>query len=211
FLYRAVNAGTAEVPFALSLVLVSCAFLDVREAPARPAVARLFFASLLCVSTKQEGTLFVLLLAASMWPKRRRAVWALVVPPVVHWALLYLLRGPQTRRDFDLTLFEPGRWMELPPLFAKVLGRILGTEALLAWVPLLAIGLFLLVTRRGIGDRLLPVFLLQIFCYAVAFTVSSFDPMYAIDGAFRRIALTLFPAFTLVLCARLEKRRREPT
>ena len=209
FLYRAVNAGTAEVPFALSLVLVSCAFLDVLEAPARPALARLFFASLLCASTKQEGTLFVLLLAASIWPKRRRAVWALVVPPVVHWALLYLLRGPQTRRDFDLTLFEPRRWMELPPLFAKVLGRILGTEALLAWVPLLAIVLFLLVTRRGIADRLLPVFLLQILCYAVAFTVSSFDPMYAIDGAFRRIALTLFPAFTLVLCARLDSRLEE--
>ncbi|MDQ5859188.1 MAG: hypothetical protein M3542_13055 [Acidobacteriota bacterium] len=211
FLYRAVNAGTAEVPLALALVLVSCAFLDVLDRTTRPAIARLLVASLLCVSMKQEGTLFVLLLAAVMWPKRRRAVWALVVPPVVHWALLYVLRGPQTRRDFDLTLFGPRRWMELPPLFAKVIGRILGTEALLAWAPLLAIALFLVVTRRGIADRLLPVFPLQIFCYAVAFSVSSFDPMYAVDGAFRRIALTLFPAFTLVLGARLSPSRGAPT
>ncbi|HZI66847.1 MAG TPA: hypothetical protein VFF17_09815 [Thermoanaerobaculia bacterium] len=209
FLYRAVNAGTAEVPFALTLVLVCGAFLDVRNDPTRPAVVRLVVASLLCASTKQEGTLFVLLLAAAMWRSRRRAVWALVVPPVVHWALLYVLRGPQSRRDFDLTLFEPRRWMELPPLFAKVLGRILGTEALLAWVPLVGIALFFAVTRRGIADPLLPVFLLQIFCYAVAFSVSSFDPMYAIDGAFQRIALTLFPAFTLVLGARLGSRPQE--
>ena len=211
FLYRAVNAGTAEVPLALSLVLVSCAFLDVRDGPSRPAIARLFAASLLCVSTKQEGTLFVVLLAALMWPRRRRAVWALVVPPVVHWALLYALRGPQTRRDFDLTLFMPRRWMELPPLFAKVMGRILGTEAVLAWVPLLAIVVFLVVTRRGIADPLLPVFLLQVLCYAVAFSVSSFDPMYAVDGAFRRIALTLFPAFALILGARLGPFQHVPT
>jgi hypothetical protein len=204
FLYRAVNAGTAEVPFALALVLVSCAFLDVRNDATRPAVARLVAASVLCVSIKQEGTLFVALLAALMWPRRRRAVWALVVPPVVHWGLLYLLRGPQTRRDFDLTLFGPGRWTELAPLFAKVIGRILGTEALLAWVPLVAILLFFLVTRRGIADALIPVFLLQILCYAVAFSVSSFDPMYAVDGT-----LTMFPAFALVLGARLDSRPRE--
>lgn len=208
FLYRAVNAGTAEVPLALSLVLVSCAFLDVLDSPTRPGIARLLVASLLCVSIKQEGTLFVVLLAAAMWPRRRRQVWALLVPPVIHWSLLYFLRGPQTRRDFDLTLFGPQRWMELPPLFVKVIGRILGTEALLAWLPLLAIALVLLVTRRGIADRLLPIFPLQILCYAVAFSVSSFDPMYAVDGAFRRIALTLFPAFTLVLCARLQNPAR---
>lgn len=210
FLYRAVNAGTAEVPFALSLVLVSCAFLDVLHGATRPAIARLFAATLFCVSIKQEGTLFVVMLAAAMWPRRRRAVWALAVPPVVHWGLLYVLRGPQTRRDFDLTLFGPERWSELPPLFAKVIGRILGTEALLAWLPLLAIALFLVVTRRGIADPLLPIFPLQILCYVVAFTVSSFDPIYAVEGAFRRIALTLFPAFTLVMCARLEHGRREP-
>ncbi|MEO8348108.1 MAG: hypothetical protein ABI610_04295, partial [Acidobacteriota bacterium] len=93
FLYRAVNAGTAEVPLALALSLVSCAFLDVLDRPTRPAIARLLVASLLCVSTKQEGTLFVVLLAAAMWPRHRRAVWALVVSPVVHWALLYVLRG----------------------------------------------------------------------------------------------------------------------
>jgi hypothetical protein len=93
-------------------------------------------------------------------------VAALVIPPSLHWALLYLLRGNQTRRDFDMTLFEPRRWMELPPLFAHVVGRMLGTEARQAAVALLAILVYFLATRRGILDSLLPVFAVQLICYA---------------------------------------------
>jgi hypothetical protein len=210
FLYRAVNAGTAEVPFALGAVLAAGAALDFLEADSRSARARLAAAALFCASLKQEGSLFVLLLAAMVWWRargspargRRAAALLLCVPPAVHWGLLYLLRGSQTRRDFDLTLFEPRRWLELPALFLLVATRMLGTEARGAIVSLAAIALYLLVTRRGIADPLLPVFAAQILCYAVAFSVSSFDPLYAIEGAFRRITMTLFPAFTLVLCAR---------
>jgi hypothetical protein len=206
-LYRAVNAGTAEVPFAFAVVLVSCAFLDTVLGGFPASRARLFCASLFCVSIKQEGTLFVGLLALSLlFRRRRRDAGVLLAAPLLHWGALYLLRGPQTRRDFDLTLFEPGRWKELPQLFATVVGRMLSTEAVLAWIPLSAIGLFLLVTRRGVADPLLPIFPLQILAYAIAFSVSSFDPIYAVEGAFRRIALTLFPALTIVLCARLPAR-----
>ena len=204
-LYRAVNAGTAEVPFAFAVVLVSCSFLDAVLGGLPTARARLFCASLFCVSMKQEGTLFVGLLAvALLFRRRRRDAGVLLAAPLLHWGALYLLRGPQTGRDFDLTLFEPGRWKELPHLFATVAGRMLSTEALQAWIPLSAIGVFLIVTRRGVADPLLPIFPLQILCYAIAFSVSSFDPIYAVEAAFRRIALTLFPALTIVLCARLQ-------
>lgn len=213
FLYRPANAGTAEVPFALGLVLVCCAAADVLRSDTRPgaaAFARLGVAGFFCACLKQEGTLFVFLLAAALWwalrgaPSRLRrlSTLALVVPPSLHWLALYALRGNQTRRDFDLTLFEPRRWLELPALFALVVGRMLTTEARQNAVALLAIAAYLLVTRRGSLDALLPVFAVQLLCYAVAFSVSSFDPMYAIDGAFRRIVMSLFPAFTLVLCAR---------
>ncbi len=212
FLYRPANAGTAEVPFALGLVLVSCAAGDfLRGDTGRAAISRLAVAATYCACLKQEGTLFVFLLAAALWWSSRRgpararglATAALVVPPSLHWALLYLLRGAQSRRDFDMTLFEPRRWMELPPLFTLVVGRMLGTEAREVAPALAAIAAYLLVTRRGILDRLLPVFALQLVCYAVAFSVSSFDPMYAINGAFRRIVVTLFPAIALVLAARV--------
>ncbi len=213
FLYRPANAGTAEVPFALGLVLVCSAAGDALGPDDRMSggsLARLALAGFFCACLKQEGTLFALLLAAVLWwllrrgPARPRwlAMAALSIPPSIHWAALYVLRGSQTRRDFDMTLFEPRRWLELPPLLALVLGRMVGTEARQSAVAVGAIAAYLLVTRRGILDPLLPVFGAQLACYAVAFSVSSFDPMYAIDGAFRRIVMSLFPAFTLVLCAR---------
>lgn len=202
-LYRAVNVGTAEVPFAFSVVLASTAFLDSLSDRSREIVGRLAVASLFCVSIKQEGWLFVGLLAIALAVRR---LWvpavALVAPAVVHWSLLYLLRGPQTRRDFDFAFFRPDHWGELIPRFFHVLGRMVGTDAAAAWLPLLAIVLYLAVTRRGLADPLLPILPLQILCYAIAFSVSSFDPLYAVEGAFRRIALTLFPALMLVLCAR---------
>jgi hypothetical protein len=210
FLYRPANAGTAEIPFALGLVLACSAAIDFLKEDRTSSALRLALASLFCASLKQEGALFVLLLAVVLAIHARRgdarrlrgALAALLLPVVAHWIALYLARGNQTRRDFDFTLLEPRRWAELPALFGLVLGRfarIGWTEAL---VPILAIAVFFLVTRRGIGDALLPVFPVQILVYAIAFTVSSFDPLYAIDGAFRRIAMTMFPAFTLVLCAR---------
>ena len=207
-LYRAANAGTAEIPFAFSAVLVSTASLDALSRRSRGILVRLAVASLFCVSIKQEGWIFVSLLAAALWLRRR---WipglALVAPAALHWSLLYLLRGPQTRRDFDFAFFQPRHWAELVPRFFQVLGRF-GAEALAAWLPLLAIMLYLAVTRRGFADPLLPVLAIQILCYAVAFSVSSFDPMYAVDGAFRRIATTLFPSLTIVLASRLEESRR---
>ena len=210
-LYQAVNVGTAEVPCALAFVLVGCALLDFLEGASTARLARLAAASLFCVSIKQEGSVFVLFSAALLFVRLRRhpdrswrgGVAALLAPLVAHSGLLRILSGPQARRDFDFTLFLPHRWPELPALFATVIGRLVGTEARLALIPLLAIAGYLLVTRRGIGDSLLPVFAAQIACYALAFSLSAFGPIYAIDSAFRRLALTLFPAFALVLGARI--------
>lgn len=211
FLYRPANAGTAEVPFALSLVLLVSAAVDYARRDGASSLWRLAAASVFCAVLKQEGTLFVFLVAGALWLRLRPvdaragrlAAAALALPASTHWVALYLLRGNQTRRDFDFTLFTPGRWLELPPIFASVVGRMLGTEGRQALAAILSIAVYLVVTKPGIGDFLLKVFAIQMLFYAVAFTVSSFDPMYAIDGAFRRITMSLFPAFALVLCTRL--------
>ena len=211
-LYHPVNAGTAEIPFALGAVLAACAFLDVRDRNIPQARGRLALAALFCASTKQEGTLWIALLAVLFlvthgirgWKREDwKAIGALVAPLALHGSLLYLLRGPQSSRDFDLRLFEPSRWPELLSRFAAVGARIATTEIHEAALPLAAIALFLLVTRRSFADVLLLAIGAQIFFYCLAFSVSSFDPMYAVDSALRRLVLTLFPALTLVLAARL--------
>lgn len=212
-LYHPVNAGTAEVPFALGAVLMACAFLDLLERDGRDARVRVAVAALFCAAAKQEGTLWAALLGLTFLFLRRRhgrrrgtmlSAAAFALPPAAHWILLFLLRGPETRRDFDFHFFEPGGWAALAHRFADVVQRVATTEAREAAVPLAAIVLFLLVTRRSLADAILPALTVQIVFYFLAFSVSSFDPMYAVDGAFRRIALTLFPALTLVLGARLD-------
>ncbi len=210
-LYRAVNAGLAEIPLAFALVLASSAFFDALGTGSRSAMTRLFLASLLCAWIKPEGTLFVLLLAGVLWVRQRTRLvdtwksggWALVVPPVLHSSLMFFLCRPIPPRDFDPTFFEPRRWSELMSRFGIVVARILDTELVPAWVPVLAIGLFLLVTRRGLTDPLLAVFALQILGYVAAFSISSFDPIWKVDSCFQRIVATLFPASALVLGARV--------
>jgi len=214
-LYRAVNAGLAEIPLAFALVLGSCAFFDSLETGSRPAMTRLFLASLLAAWTKPEGTLFVLLLAGTLFLRRRlRPVetwksggWALVVPPILHASLMLLFARPIPPRDFDPTFLEPRRWSELLSRFGMVLARILGTYVLPVWVPVLAIGLFFLFTRRGLADLLLPVLVLQVLGYVAAFSISSFDPIWKVDSCFQRLVATLIPPFALVLGARVGREK----
>lgn len=210
-LYRAVNAGLAEVPLAFALVLASCAFFDVLETGSRLAMARLFLASLFAAWAKPEGALFVLLLAGVLCVRQRfRFVnawksggWALVVPPILHAGLMYFLCRPLPQHDFDPTYLEPRRWSELLSRFGVVLGRILTTQVPAFWIALLAVGLFLLLTRRGLADALLPVLALQGLAYLAAFAISSADPIWKVDSCFQRIAATLLPVLFLVLGARV--------
>jgi hypothetical protein len=210
-LYHAGNAGLAEIPLAFALVMASGAFFDARESGSRSATTRLFLAALLSAWTKPEGALFVLLLAGVLWVSRRFRIvetwksggWALVVPPILHASLMFFLARPTPPRDFDPTFFEPRRWSELLSRFGSVLARILGAELLHVWIPVLAIGLFFLTTRRGLADPLLAVFALQILAYLAAFSISSFDPMWKVDSCLQRIVATLLPPFALVLGARL--------
>ena len=210
-LYRAVNAGLAEVPLAFALVLASCAFFDVLETGSRSAMARLLVASLFAAWSKPEGALFVLLLAGVLCVRRRfRLVhawksggWALVVPPILHTGLMHFLARPLPQHDFDPTFLEPRRWTELLSRFGIVLGRIVGTVGAGAWIALLAVVLFLLLTRRGLADSLLAVLALQFLAYIAAFAISSADPIWKVDSCFQRITATLVPALFLVLGARL--------
>jgi hypothetical protein len=210
-LYGAANSGLAEIPLALGLVLVSGAFLDVLQAGSRSAMARLFLASLFAAWCKPEGALFVLLLAGVLVVRRRFHLarawksggWALVVPPVLHAGVMHFFGRPLPQHLYDPTFLEPRRWAELLSRFGIAFGRILGTQAPGFWISLIAVGLFLLLTRPGLADLLLAVLALQILGYLTAFSISSFDPIWRVDSGFQRIAATLLPVLVLVLGARV--------
>ncbi len=211
FLYGPANVGTAEIPLALAAVLAATAASDfVAAAPAMDA-PRLAAAALFAASLKEEGGLFAVLLAAAIGLKlraagaaRRAAVGAaaLLVPVALHGLLEMLARGHRSSRDFDVALLAPGRWAEIPPRLSAALARAVSADVLPSVVPLLAVAVFLIATKPGSGDWLLPVFAAQLAAYLAACTLSTFGPAYAVDSALARIAMTLFPAFTLVLAAR---------
>jgi hypothetical protein len=209
FLYAPANVGTAEIPLALAAVLVATAASDFVAASAGASVPRLAVAALFAASLKEEGALFVVLLAVATGLKptagtARRAVGAaaLLVPVALHGLLEVLARGHRSSRDFDVGLLTHGRWAEIPPRLSAALARAVSVDVLPSMVPILAVAVFLLATKPGSGDWLLPVFAAQLAAYVAAFTLSAFGPAYAVDAALARIAMTLFPAFTLVLAAR---------
>jgi hypothetical protein len=210
FLYGPPNVGTAEIPFALASVLAAIAASDFLRDDAAGQTPRLAAAALLATSVKQEGALLAVLLAAAVWLKlrtaqRRRArigALALVLPVALHGILGTMLRGHRASRDFDFGLLSPGRWGELPARFGTALGRLFAADILPASVPLLAIAVFLIATRRGSEDWLLSVLAAQLFGYVAAFALSAYGPAYAVDAAFARIATTLFPVLALIIGAR---------
>ncbi|MBC8645884.1 MAG: hypothetical protein H7X85_01875, partial [Thermoanaerobaculia bacterium] len=209
-LYRAGHVGMADIPLAFGLVLLSCAFLDAREASSASVHVRLALASLFCAATKQEGLVYVVLLAATWLVARQRvdsagraaALAVLLLPAAIHWVVLRAARGPLRNRDFDWTLLAPGRWPELFERLGEVGVRVLTVEAGGAAVGLLAIAVLLISTRRGPEDLLLLPMTAQVLVYAAIGALSSFGAVWLVQTSFARIVSALFPPFALVLGAR---------
>jgi hypothetical protein len=209
-LYRASNAGTAEVPLAFAFVLAATACLDAMERDTGPARLRLLIASHLCASFKQEGALFAGLLALALlirWLARRDRsspipALCLLLPVALQAVGLRVLAGTIPRRDFDFTLLAPARWSEWIARCLEVFRHLFRVELAAAAVPAAALLLFLLSSRRRREDILLPVLLAQTAAYAMAASLSAFGPAWGLESAFSRTTITLVPALVLVLGAR---------
>ena len=200
-LYSLESLGGAEIPLALGFVLAATALLDALERETAGACARLLLASLFCSATKAEGTLFVLLLLASLLarslrgrPVPRVAALALFLPAGLHAAGMGLLLGKVP---------GPGIGRALPSLsrLGEAGLEVVGTQALTAALPLLALGLLLLVSARGIADPLLPPLTLQLLAAAFFGSVAG-RSVWEAQLAFGRAALPLLPIVALVAAAR---------
>jgi hypothetical protein len=209
-LYSAANAGTAEVPMAFAFVLVVAAVFDVIESGSSSAQLRMLVAAMLSATIKQEGSLFLLLLALCLLGRgvvrghRLSAASSLylLLPLIVQAGSLRLLRGPALRRDFDFTLLEPGHLGQWLGRWREVLAHLVGVEVSAAAVPLAGLLLFFLFSRRRPEDALLPVLGAQVLAYAVAASLSAFGSAWALETAFARTSIALLPALALVVGAR---------
>lgn len=166
-------------------------------------------ASVLCVTIKQEGSLFVALLALWLVGREIRsqrashASWLFfALPSLVQAAVLRALRGPVARRDFDLTLLAPRRLPEWLGRWREVLVHLARVEIAAAALPLMGLVLFLVLSRRRGEGPLLVVLAVQTGAYAAAASLSVFEPAWGLESAFARTTLALVPALALVLGAR---------
>jgi hypothetical protein len=208
-LYAPVNIGTADIPLALGIVLLSTALLDAFETDSLAPDARLAVAALFCAGMKSEGALLCAL-AALVWRlfrsqrrARSSAFLAVLVPPVVYLALLRWIRGRVPARDFDFALLTPLRWSEWLSRVGEAIARIVGVEFVAAAVPLVALLLLAYATDAGFADRLLLLLGLQLAFYVLACSVSTFGVAWIVDTSFGRIASALGPALALVVGARV--------
>jgi hypothetical protein len=218
-LYAPPTVGTAEIPMALSMTLVSTAFLDLLERDCVEARIRLCLAATLAAATKAEGSLFVLLLLVPVVAYRHRiartlasaAAACLVLPVLSHALVLRFLRGSVPGRSTDWSLLEPGRWVELAERLGKVAVRLFRIEVLGGALALFALAVFLAVTRRSFADLLLLPVCLLILAYAFAAALSRFDPVWQVASAFARITVTLFPVAAVILGGRMTATFSAPT
>ena len=209
-LYRAGHVGMADIPLAFGLVLLSCAFLDARDASSASVRVRLALASLFCAATKQEGLLFVVLLAVTWLLASRRAdpagrtgtLAALLLPATLHWLLLRAAVGQVNHRDFDASLLLPGRWPELAGRAAEVAHRLVTVQIAGAALAVMAIALFLALTPRGRADLLLVPLVAQTLIYAGVASLSVHGAVWHAQTSFARTVAALFPVAAIVLVAR---------
>lgn len=209
-LYRGANAGMAEVPISFAFVLIATAWLDLLEAETVGVRLRLIVGSVLCVTLKQEGTLFVALLALwlllrSLLRRRRLPLVAwlcLALPPLIQAAALRLLRGRVLRRDYDFSLLAPERWSQWLEHWRGVLAHLARVQLVAAAIPLTALVVFFFFSSRRRQDAVLPILLFQTAAYATAASLSLFGPAWGVESAFVRTTLALVPTLALVIGAR---------
>jgi len=216
-LYQPVNAGTGEIPLALGFLLLGTAYLDSLEPGRENApLVRLAIASLYCAATKQEGALFVVVLAASLAISSLRrkprtllprdllkCELVLLLPLVAHAALLRMMRGSVTRRAFDLSLIRPGRWPEWWQRIAQTLSHIARIEVPQTSVAIGALLTLLLLTKAGRSGILLGSVLAQIAVYIVIMSLSALGVDWLISASFGRLVETLVPLILLITVERL--------
>ncbi len=217
-LYSAFHTGLADIPLSFVLLLLGTSLTDVIDGTDPGAARRLALASLLAVSTKNEGLFAVItslvIAAASLRGERRaRAMAALLLPAAAVLVLHRAVAGGAGLKDFDFGFLAPPRWGALLGRQAEALG-VAAREVALPALPGLAAAtmIFLAGRRTPAADRLLLLAGASAAAYVLlpGFAVlpgqPDLGPPWLVRTALARTCASLAPLVAAGLAARLPGR-----
>jgi hypothetical protein len=211
-LYSSFLTGMADVPYSLLALLFGVALADALERTDPLAVRRLALATVLAVSTKNEGTLLAaagafLCLAPRGWARRasRGAAAAIVAPAVLLLLAGRLWKGALPLRDFDLALLGPTLILELLPRFAEAIHTAFREVILPSWPGILCIAVLIAAGRSApAGNRLLALAILCCLAYLLAPSLAVLGPDWLIRTSFARTVCALAPLAAAAIASRLK-------
>jgi hypothetical protein len=211
-LYSGFLTGMAEVPFSFGALLFGTALVDALDRIDPFARRRLVLATVLVVSTKNEGLLLALVgLLIALFSRvrfrsvRKGAVVAVAVPALLLLLAGRLWKGNPPFRDFEFAYLGPTLIMELLPRVAEAIHTAVGEVILPSWAGLACVlVLFATGGRSSAGDRLLVLSGVCALAYALLPALAVLGPAWLIRASFARIVCALAPVSAAALTLRLK-------
>lgn len=211
-LYSAFHTGLAEIPLSFVILLFGESFVDVLDGTDPRAPLRLALATVLAVSTKNEGVMLVAAGALICLLSGRRARSALprvfaaaVVPATVLVVIGRLWKGPLPLAAFEFGYLGPPLVYELLPRVREAVHTALFEVILPAWPGLLSLAALIAAGRGSpAGTRLL---VLGSFCaaaYLLLPALAALGPDWMIRTSFARTTSALAPLAAAGISLRLK-------
>jgi hypothetical protein len=200
-LYSAFHTGLAEVPLSFVILLFGESLVDVLDRTDARAALRLALASVLAVSTKNEGLMLVaagVLICLLSGRKARSAfpsVFAAAVgPAVVLVGIGRLWKGALPLAAFEFAYLGPPLVFELLPRVREAVHTALFEVVLPAWPGLLAIAVLIAAGRGSpAGNRLLVLGLCCAAVYLLLPSLAVLGPEWMIRTSLARVTSALAP------------------
>jgi hypothetical protein len=214
-LYSAFLTGMADVPYSFAALLFGCALVDAFERTDPLAGRRLSCASLLAVSTKNEGLLLaaagaLLWLFARRKGASRRVFAAIALPAVLLVASGRLWKGNLPLRDFDLAYLGPTLILEFLPRLAESIHAGVREVILPAWPGVLCLAALVAAGRPDFsGDRLLGLAGLCALAYLFVPSLAVLGPDWLVRTSLARTLSALAPLTAAAVAIRLGADRAE--
>ena len=200
-LYSAFHTGLAEIPLSFVVLLFGESLVDVLDRTDPRAALRLALASVLAVSTKNEGVMLVAagaLICLLSGRKARsafpRVLAAAVAPAAVLVVIGRLWKGPLPLAAFEFGYLGPPLVYELLPRVREAVHTAFFEVILPAWPGLLSLAVLIAAGRENpAGTRLLILGLLCAAAYMLLPSLAVLTPDWMIRYSFARTTSALAP------------------